>query len=1490
MHNKKSITIRLLSIAFFLIGALAILVWGLNTVSQNEAVTTRFIAFQIHRLLDLDSEVIHPRAYLDWDLQYKIRADKLTFINESKDLVSVEDLHVNVFLPYMLLRKIYITNMSAQNLYADFERYENKKINIIEIFNITGFFKIYFQNSTISVNKYFFNVLDNAHKPSERMVITGNNILISKFSKNKYLQLIMDGNIDYNTTTTPFSINYNVKLKQPKEKYNLEVLLPDFDFDIFKNYTKEFAPHLDLHGKGYIRAKSSDGKYFNVDTSLHNVNCKSSQIPYSIKFKDKISLFSRFAITNKDIIIDELKIKGNDFSTSAYGKIFNPKIRPVDLILHIKIDKNSNGNSMLKIAPNGIPVLNHAIDKAKKHNVGGIAEGDIFLKGKIGYLQTDGYILINGLTLGYGNDLPKSSVRLNFNKEKMYIDGIHYPNYNRNQYVTIGGNIKITKPFFLNLQIDSTPSVDLVSTQKALNVYSNVLNFKTGPTEIMSILAGQGNINLSVKDTPPNVYLYGKMNFRNGIATYPGLHGELRNISGDINFDGKYINYKNIKGSQDGIWAYAHGQTQVHKDGLTDFYLDIPSAPLDMAKNFIDNSPLLNKVSTGLIAIHNPKGNGTLKMVMTSNKYSKEPYVKGSVFVDNSSCDIDKLAYRAKNIFGKVDFTSEKSILDLYGHVHGIETKLTGTATPGYSQLNIITDNADIQKAYEFVYNSPMFEATKNSFNDFSDFSGTIKTKTKVNGNFATQAVSYYTEIDVINGQLKYLDFPEYINVSGGKITAQQDKIMFSNLKGQTLNSNYTLNGIVTDSGLNSEKRNLVFTINDLPVASLDKVINTKLMTTDVKKMLSKLNFQSGAIDVKSYISKEESKANIIFHDACAIYKPTNEKILIPSGEFFYSNEILKIKNLFVRMAYSDFLADGEIKNYLINPIYDIKMALNLSEEDFNKTLAPMFNLPINLVGKIYTNIDFIGNIHDWGVKFRAMLEDNSYILYHDARLGEDLSKFVFADIIGNDNDVIINTFDIFAPTYTTSSSTPDILARIKGKISNISRDFPTIDNMNVEIFDYMNISFLNILFYDPTKPQPLLSKGLIKGKVFLNGDIKNLSVLGKADVKDATIPSINSTLEEMNVDFKQDKIQINDAIINIAGSIAKINATMNSKFTTPMSIQKLKLESDLIDSDKVLQSFSSLFAKDEEDTYNLTEQPIPPFTINEGKVDIKKFIYNKLPAENFSADFNVTNNWDCSIKNFKADFKEGSLNGDIDYNFYTTDLTGNIEIKDVIANDFATGFLNLPNEIFGKLTANVNFSTKGKLHDELVENLDAMVYFTLNKGRMIRLGSIEYMLRIANTFKSGITRLNLNAILNIVAPRTGYFDVIEGDMQIQDGTILADKITFQSSELNLFLTGSYNMNNSVVNGTIIGQMPMESRESILWLGSLGKISLNSLIKQLTREVSKEQENGFLYNPLAYINDIPGLKNNRGDYRFFVVSLKGNLYEDKYVDEFKWIK
>ena len=1510
MHKKRKIIIKILSILVIVLGTLGVLVWGLNTVSQNKTLTSKFIHYQIERLLDLDSEVENPHAYLDWDLQYKIRADKLSFIQNGNELVTIDDINVNVFLPYMLLKKIYITHMSGSNLFVDFERYENGKINIIEIFNIKSFFDVYFRNSSISIDRYFFRFTDKAHSPEEHFGVTGENIFLNKFTQNRYLQLIMYGNIDYKNRVTPFAVNYNAKIPTIKKDFNLEIVLPDFDAGIFSNYVKEFDKDTILEGKGKLHAKISNSKYANIDADLKDIRLKTPKLPLEFDFEDEFSVKSKLSYENKNITLDLFDVKGKDFSTHTSGKVFDITKRPLNVDLNIKVDENSNGNSIMKLLPWGLPAMNYAVDKLKRHNTGAIVGGQAHVKGKIGYLEIYGHATAKDANLGYGFDFPSSTATVDFKGEKLYLNGTYYPNKDSNQYTSVTGNIKIKKPFVLDLKTHSSPFLDVVSGQKALNILSDVCNFSTGPVALLDLKQGYTTVpNLEIKGTPPNIYLNGKASFWNGTGSMPGLYGEVKNSSGEVDFLGKDIVFKNIKGEQDGVWGYAHGKTEIHNNALTHFYLDIPKVSLVTAKHYIDHSPLIKQISDALKGIINPRGDAEISFVLIRDKNTKLPYTEGYVSVPKpGSCEVAGLAFRATDVTGRVDFDTYQSRINFDGYYNGVKTKLTGTAEAKYSDLLIVNEKADIKSAYEFFVNSPMFADMKDSLKDFSDFNGTMRIETRVTGDLAKTKGDFTCDIDIFDGSLKYLDIPAPIILKGGQVKARRDKTQLKNIAGTFMDTPFSLMGIVSDAGTNKEKYDIKFEMKDFPISNVKRLVGTQIFPKEAGELMNELSFKTGFVDVVSYVDKKENKSKITFNNATVCYQRASNPIIAKSGEMFFSNDLLKFNDLAVKMTESEFLLDGNIYQYQTNPKFNIDMSSTITQKDFNETIAPLFKIPLSLTGKIYTNLNFKGSIDDWQAKTRAMLDDNSFISYKSANIGSGLSKFMFLDANGNRNDVNINTLDIFSPTPDITQK-PPLLAQMYGKIKDINTTNPYLDNFRLKLNDYMNISFLNIMFYNPEKPQPLLTDGKIKGNILLNGYADNLSILGKAEILDAVIPSISTTIEKMAIDFNQKLISTKNTVINIAGSKANISAVLENRFTLPFYIKEIDFNSDMINMDNIMKTFNGLFAQKEESQEPVKSKrkrksqqsiktaavstPKPPVIIDKGHINFDELIYQDLSAKNVTADFKISPDWNLKAQNIFANIADGTFDGEILYNFYTTAISGNVEVKDVMANEIATKFMNLPNEMSGKMDAKADFATKGKTHEELIKNIDGSASFKLDNGRMLRLGSIEYMLRVANTFKGGISRLNLNALVNLVAPRTGYFDTIEGDFKISDGIIYSDRVTSKSTELNLFMSGMYNMNNSYVNGTIIGQMPVESKESILWLGSLGRISLNSLLRQLNREakdVSRDIEENFFYNPQAYIENIPGLKNKSSDYRFFVVTLKGDLYNDKYVDDFKWIK
>ena len=1241
MHKKRKIIIRIISIVVFILGAFGILVWGLNTVSQNKTLTSKFIHFQIERLLDLDSEVENPHAYLDWDLQYKIRADKLSFIQNHSDIVVLENISLNVFLPYMLLKKIYITQMSASRLFVDVERYENGKINIIEIFNIKSFFDVYFRNSAIAISHYFFRVTDKKHKPEEKMYISGDNFFISKFTQNRYLQLIATGDIDYNRRVTPFAINYNAKIPTIQKDFNLEVFLPDFDAGHFSNYVQEFAPDTILEGKGKVHAKISNCKYANFDATLEDIRLKTPKIPLEVDFEDSFSAVGKMAYENKNVTLDQFDIKGKDFETSVHGKVYDITSTPINIDLNFWVKENSNGNAIMKLLPWGLPAMNYAVDKLKRHNVGAIVGGQAHAKGKIGYLDIYGHAEAKDANLGYGFDFPSSTAIVDFRGEKLYLNGTYYPNKDPNQYTKVDGSVKIKKPFYLDLKTHSSPVLDVVSGQKALNILSDVCHFSTGPLALLELKQGYTTVpSLEITGTPPFVYLNGKASFWDGAGSMPGLYGEVEKTSGEVDFLGKDIVFKNIKGLQDGTWGYAHGKTEIHNNALTHFYMHIPEVSLVLAKHYIDNSPLIKQISDALKGILDPKGMAEISFVLISDKNTPIPLTEGFVSVPKAgSCNIAGLAYRATDVTGRVDFDTYQSRINFDGYVHGVKTKLTGIAEAKYSDLLIVNEKADINAAYEFFVNSPMFADMKDSLKDFCDFNGTMRIETRVTGDLAKTKGDFTCNIDIFDGNLKYLDIPEPIVLKSGHVLARRDKTQLSNITGSVFDVPFNLVGLVTDAGTAREKYDIKFEMKDFPISNVSKLIGTQMFPKEANELMSEVSFKTGYVDVVSYVDKQENKSKITFNNATVCYKKSNEPIVAKTGEMFFSQDLLKFNDVDIKMTSSDFLIDGSVANYQTSPRFNLDVSSNVSGKDFNETLAPMFNLPITLTGKVYTNLNFTGSMDNWQAKMRAMLDDNSYVNYKNANIGAELSKFMFFDVNGNTKDITVNTLEVFSPTPDITKK-PPMLAQMYGKIQDVYSKNPYLDDFHLKLNDYMNISFLNILFYDPQKPQPLLSAGKIKGNIRLNGFADNLSILGKAHIVDAVIPSIRTTIENMSIDFNKKLISTKDTIISIVGSKANVSATLENRFTLPFYIKEIELTSDLINIDDIMKTFNTLFAK-EEVPDNKKERksknkekavtavapitPKPPVIIENGKIKFDEVIYQGLSAKDVNADFKIS-------------------------------------------------------------------------------------------------------------------------------------------------------------------------------------------------------------------------------------------------------------------------
>ena len=165
----------------------------------------------------------------------------------------------------------------------------------------------------------------------------------------------------------------------------------------------------------------------------------------------------------------------------------------------------------------------------------------------------------------------------------------------------------------------------------------------------------------------------------------------------------------------------------------------------------------------------------------------------------------------------------------------------------------------------------------------------------------------------------------------------------------------------------------------------------------------------------------------------------------------------------------------------------------------------------------------------------------------------------------------------------------------------------------------------------------------------------------------------------------------------------------------------------------------------------------------------------------------------------------------------------------------------------------------------------------------MPKLGSLEYLLRAGNFYKSGILGFTLNNLIEVLNPyKTGEFKSIKGKISMHDGIVDDIEIYSKGENLSIFLNGSYNIPQKDADIFVFGRL---SKKVSSALGAAGNASLNSIINIFSSKESKVSDSEIIQN----INKIPLIEISNDDYRLFSARIKGDLNKDNYVKVFNWL-
>ena len=173
----------------------------------------------------------------------------------------------------------------------------------------------------------------------------------------------------------------------------------------------------------------------------------------------------------------------------------------------------------------------------------------------------------------------------------------------------------------------------------------------------------------------------------------------------------------------------------------------------------------------------------------------------------------------------------------------------------------------------------------------------------------------------------------------------------------------------------------------------------------------------------------------------------------------------------------------------------------------------------------------------------------------------------------------------------------------------------------------------------------------------------------------------------------------------------------------------------------------------------------------------------------------------------------------------------------------------------------------------------------------MGNLGKLEYYLHAQNLIASKLFNINLNSLINAISPKnTGKFSYLKGDMTFKNGYAYISPITSSGPNMSLYIEGSYNLLNNLINIDLLGRISQEVHNA---MGIVGDLSISKLLStgntKFGTTVSTIMQNYNAQTSNAQLNKIPSLTPSANNTREFAVKIQGNIENMSAVKSFKWL-
>lgn len=823
------------------------------------------------------------------------------------------------------------------------------------------------------------------------------------------------------------------------------------------------------------------------------------------------------------------------------------------------------------------------------------------------------------------------------------------------------------------------------------------------------------------------------------------------------------------------------------------------------------------------------QGQGNIKLKTSGSRF--KPHLVGAFNFKNTTASFNYIKSVVKNCEGSLVFKDDDTYFVTKNAVlDGKPIKIEGKCSlAGVLDFNISTNNQKLPFLLRILNTSPMLVDLKEAFSPIKNTSGEI--------NLAV------------------------------------------NLKGKVKNINdFKLNKTVILAGnIKLLGNNILLSDLNIPLKNLSGVIKFKDKDAD----FDLYSFvEKSKILIKGRIKNNKLYSKIKLDDIAFAYFNIPAKIF--SGSLEINDDKLTLYKINAALDLMPILIDGYATDIFKNPKFNVYINSKPTQRFIEKYINKNAIYPLKVKGDIIYSARIIGTKDSLHTLAEASLGEDSSIYYMGATLGDTSSPIrIFLDTNVAKNVVKINNFQ-YDKLISSQNGRDFISTQLNAKgLIKVNKNDIVLNGFTVRTQNPTDAKIFNMLF-----KKPLIKQGLFSSNILINGSISSPKMLGTLNFTGVDIPLLDTTVKDISLDFIPNNIDIK-AKGEIFSNKIVVFSDMENRLIPPYVLSNLDIYLGNLDVNEIAKRISKFEIKNNMKGLEEPKQDvdITNLVIKNAKLKADSVFVKNIFAKNLTADFSLNENLLFSLDNFKFDIAEGSVNGDFKYNFLNAKTSLDISADKVNANSIADTLFDLPNQIYGSLTGQVDLTCNGKNHKTCMDTLGGSGGFRVIDGRMPKLGSMEYLLKAANLVKSGITGITINSLVELVTPlKTGEFENINGNFYIDSGIANSIQIFSKGKDLSLFLTGTYNFSTLVADMEVFGRISKKISNA---LGPVGNTSLNTLFNTIPGlNLDENNKAEFIKN----FNKIPGFELNDKTFRIFSAEIYGDINGDNYVQSFKWVE